>query len=437
MKAGVGEIDITPPVGGWLLGPLGPSTGVRERLFARALAVKDGDLTWIIICLDLGGFSIEFNNELRTVIRQCTGVGTVLLNCSHNHSAPFTIPWSYGGWHEHCREEAGWLDQLRRAIPDLALHATNSMAPATLCAGRSPVDVGINRRLDTDEGIIMAPNPGGPCMPWVDVLGVFRDDRLLAVLFSHAAHPVIVHNSPLICADYPGSAAAHIREELGEDVLPLFAQGFGGDINGHPLRGGHEVAEMVGRRLGPAAVVALEHSVSLQCSRFRTASTTLTLQCEQMPSAVECDREIQETENRLTELEPERRWIIEDRICCLRELKGMIVSNNLPSIPLEISLLACGNEWALLTMQHELFSEYGLWFNSKFGFRHAMTCAYTNGCEAYIPTDKDLKMGPLGGYEASNFPSAKSAGLGYRNRLAPRPGIEGLIKKAVEELVEQ
>ena len=46
-------------------------------------------------------------------------------------------------------------------------------------------------------------------------------------------------------------------------------------------------------------------------------------------------------------------------------------------------------------------------------------------------------MGPLGGYEASNFPSAKSAGLVYRNRLAPRPGIEGLIKKAVDELVEQ
>ena len=115
----------------------------------------------------------------------------------------------------------------------------------------------------------------------------------------------------------------------------------------------------------------------------------------------------------------------------------MIETNRPPRIPLEINVVALGNDWCLLTMPHELFCEYGLWFDREFPFRHTMACAYTNGCEAYIPTDKDLEMGPMGGYEASSFPSAKAAGLVYRNRLAPRAGIEDQIKEAVTNLVEQ
>jgi hypothetical protein len=54
----------------------------------------------------------------------------------------------------------------------------------------------------------MAPNPHGVVLPWVDVLS-FEDPegRPVAVLFNHAAHPVIVHAaSTLITADYPGFA---------------------------------------------------------------------------------------------------------------------------------------------------------------------------------------------------------------------------------------
>jgi hypothetical protein len=42
----------------------------------------------------------------------------------------------------------------------------------------------------------MARNPNGAVPPWVDVLAVESiEGKPIAVLFSHAAHPVIVHGA--------------------------------------------------------------------------------------------------------------------------------------------------------------------------------------------------------------------------------------------------
>ena len=441
MRVGASETDITPPVGGWLLGRMGPSTGVHEPLYARALVADDGNQPWIVIGMDLVGLSIEFSHELRATIRAATGIETVLLNCSHNHSAPFSMPWSIGGWQQHLRDEVGWRDHLRAVLPDLAQAAADKMVHVQLRVGRAPVQVGVNRRLNTDDGVIMAPNREGPQIPWVDVLAAYDDKGSpVAVLFSHAAHPVIVHNtSSLICADFPGAAVTHIRTALGADVVPLFVQGCGGDINGHPLRAGHEAAKEAGNRLGEATLDALEQSVALQETTCRLGTTTVWLSCEDLPTAAECGQALGRATTRLQESagDPERHWILEDRIHCLRELQEMIDANRPPRIPLEINVIVLGYNWCLLTAPHELFCEYGLWFDREFPFRHTMSCAYTNGCEAYIPTDKDLEMGPKGGYEASSFASAKSAGLVYRNRLALRAGIEVQIKESVAKLVEE
>lgn len=325
MQIGASETDITPPVGGWLLGRMGPSTGVREPLYARALVADDGHHPWIVISMDLVGLSIEFSDELRAAIRASTGIKTVLLNCSHNHSAPFSMPWSIGGWHQHLREEGGWRDHLFTALPALVKAAADKMVRVQLRAGRAPVKVGVNRRLNMDEGVIMAPNPAGP-----QILGRRsggEKGQPLAVVFSHAAHPVIVHStSSLICADFPGPAVARIRAALGAGVVPLFLQGCGGDINGHPLRGGHDAAAEAGSRLGKATLDALSQSIPLQETSCKVGSTTVSLPCEDLPTAAECGQALERATTRVKESagDPDRHWILEDRISCLRELKEMI-----------------------------------------------------------------------------------------------------------------
>ena len=79
---------------------------------------------------------------------------------------------------------------------------------------------------------------------------------------------------------------------------------------------------------------------------------------------------------------------------------------------------------------HELFAEYQLMVEQASAAEHSMMLAYTNGCESYIPMDRDLA---LGGYEAAKF-SADGAAFRYRHRRALRPGCEQQIIKHLQSL---
>jgi len=81
-------------------------------------------------------------------------------------------------------------------------------------------------------------------------------------------------------------------------------------------------------------------------------------------------------------------------------------------------------------MTHEVFAEYQLWVDRNSPFRRTMVLGYTNGCESYIPTDKDLA---LGGYETASFP-AVGAPLRYSGRVALKPGIEQQIRQRIHTL---
>ena len=87
-------------------------------------------------------------------------------------------------------------------------------------------------------------------------LGCLRshDGKRIAVLFSHAAHPVIVHwVSEAITTDVPGYAVGHLRNLLDKYSNPqgvlMFAQGCCANINGYPLRGGYDTADAAGLSL--------------------------------------------------------------------------------------------------------------------------------------------------------------------------------------------
>jgi len=460
MKAGISETVITPPVGGWLLGPLAPSTGVHDDLYARALVLDDGRQRVAILCLDLIGLTLTFSDELRDAIRRQTGIETALINCSHTHSAPFSVPWSVEGWKRHCEQEGAWREQLRTALPKLVRDAAGKLVPASLRVGRAAVQVGVNRRVLTEDGVVMLPNPDGPVVPWVDVLQVNDGDgRPLAVLFSHAAHPVIVHaSSKLISADYPGAAVARIRKELGPQVLPLFAQGCCGNVNGAPLRSGHSMAEAAGKKLADAVLRATRESASVAASKFEIACRTLSLPRQARPSEEACARAISEVESKLAMLEsnapqyrdrvralrrkmfgtdeeaPENKgelpWMLRDQLLCLRDLQRRLADQSIAVLRFEATALMLGTEWCLLAMTHELFCEYALWADEVSPFESTMIWAYTNGAESYVPTDRAFEEG---GYEAASFP-LPGAALAYGGRLALRPGVERQIKEMVQSI---
>src|SRR4051794_12150085 len=97
LTAGVAETAITPPIGTPAIGTIQRSRGVHDDLFARALVLDDRQARVAILSLDLVGTDFALADEARRAIRERTGITTALVHCTHNHSSPFTIPWSVLG----------------------------------------------------------------------------------------------------------------------------------------------------------------------------------------------------------------------------------------------------------------------------------------------------------------------------------------------------
>ena len=79
----------------WMAGfqPGRYATGVHDPLMARALAMQTGNVTYMVISLDLVGLLYVRVRKMRDAIQQKTGVpaGHIIIACTHTHSGPDTI----------------------------------------------------------------------------------------------------------------------------------------------------------------------------------------------------------------------------------------------------------------------------------------------------------------------------------------------------------
>ncbi|MEO6847579.1 MAG: hypothetical protein ABI254_09975, partial [Chthoniobacterales bacterium] len=258
-----------------------------------------------------------------------------------------------------------------------------------------------------------------------------------------------------ISAEFPGFATRKLTQHLGGNVVTMFGQAFAGNINGDPLRGGIAAAEHAGEVLAEAAFQALSNSEPLSTDKLKVTSLSWSIPLQPLPPRGDCLRLIKEAEDRLVEdygrldFTDEQLWDMQDEaeiaksqtessivddvqpmggkpwwtvdtILCLRDLLSKIDKQDECPLRFDAQLIRLGDQWSLLATTHEVFAEYQLLLDKLAPAKHNMMFAYTNGCESYIPMDKDLS---LGGYEASTFPE-DGAALRYRHRRAVRPGFE-------------
>jgi hypothetical protein len=206
-----------------------------------------------------------------------------------------------------------------------------------------------------------------------------------------------------------------IKEELGDDVSAIFTQGCGANINGHPLQGGFVKAEEAGIKLGDAVLKSISESRKINSEKISLQSKHVMLPCQKLPS-----------------------WWLNKRyrgndnsIATLDKIKHGELSN----LRFDINNIILGSQWCLVAMSHEIMCEYELWVDKVAPFDSTMVLGYTNGCESYVATDKELMLGEKGGYEAGSFPSwGISAKLGYQIHSPLAIGTEEIIKKSIKSL---
>ena len=386
---------------------------VYAELYARVLVLADGETQLAIVTVDYGQFPLQYNKVLLDAIQQATDIPPehVVINCSHTHNAPGVD----GRW--ITEESEAWL---ATCLAELVKDAVDVLEPATLRSGRAPVQIGYNRRLMNDEGYItMAPNPEGPVVPWVDVLGAYDvDGQIIAVLFSHAAHPVIVHwLSEEMGADYPGYAVEHLRNflDLKPESILLFAQGCAADINGYPLRGGFDACDVAGFALAFATHQALKTAKEVPAAPLKACSKLVNLPFRDPPSVAGCEQLIEEFPD-------------DERYVALLEVAK---SGEKRTLPFPISAFAVGDALCFLSVSHELFSEYQLFVEETSPFSHTFVFGYTNGSEVYIATRAAYELGLKAGYEAG----PRNHALSGPYRLALLPAVEEQIHAEMTDLL--
>lgn len=412
MSAGVAKRDVSFPE---LLGEV----KVHDPLFARVLILDDGTDEVAIICLDM----VEpWFPEVRARIQQQLGITLTLVNCSHTHSGMRTL------------HNDKWQEAVAKLIYEAAEEAYTNMVPVSLHAGRAPVRAAYNRYGDAfsqEE------------LPWVNVLEARTEDgNTLSVLFEYAAHPVITIAGRALSADFPGYAIARVNEILGDEVMPIFAQGCGGNTNGYPvgfpLGGPYENAANTGRKLGDAVLRAMKDAAEIQTDKLTIRTKTILL-----PLRVPSIREWEEDISRLQEESP----VDEAAMKSLQVLKGIIESKEQPGLRYQLNALMLGSEWCLLALQGEVFTEYELWVNAFAPFNHTMVFAFTNDSTyakpgnsyaSYILTDRALALSIKKPREAeASCGEALLTHLASTHenvRLPYAVGIEVAIKEAITAL---
>lgn len=416
LQAGAARVNITPPVGiaqGGFAARQEGCKGIHDDLYAKALALDDGEHRAAIITCDLLGMDMAFVGEIRGILEQKAGVPAdhVAVCCSHTHSGPL---WCAPGFWERTEDqgiEEEWGRVLPRMIAGAGRMAFDRLEEARVGAGVGTVRIGVNRRHRNEQGkMVIAPNPEGPVDTQVGVVRVDRmDGTPLALLVNYACHGVVLGaDNLLISADYAGAMMRMVEGAVGKGVTVLFANGACGNINPR-FRGTFEAMERTGWMLGGEVLKVMQEIGTSSDVRLNMLHRRIYLPIKTFPPLEEAERTLAEKERLLRQAEAGdlsenmtglRGKIMYSRhvVSMLRALSSSQRKKDLAQgrIASEIQGLTMGDT-ALLMLPGELFVEIALAIRERSPFCRTLICGYANDyAVSYVPTAAAYEEG---GYE--------------------------------------
>jgi hypothetical protein len=421
LRAGAAQVDITPRVGIPLTGFIArqnPSTGIHDRLFARALALDDGEQQVLLITCDLVGLDGAFVAAARAAIQSAAAgalpASNIMIACTHTHSGPASI------FIRDCGDvDREYLEQLRGWLVRAAREALAGLRTVQVGIGRGQVDQGgLNRR-----------QPGTPIDAEVSVIGL-RDEagKHLAVVVNYACHPVCLdHTNTLLSADYPGVLARMVQER--SEAVVLFGNGAAGDINPRRM-GDYAYAEELGGVLAAEVLRVVEGLEYKACAELRIATELISLPLSRLPGQEELEEEVSERRRSLARSisadDPIRIKIEKAMLGWAEDGLSAVLRGNVPAqVSTEIQAIRLGDA-VLVGIPGEIFNGLGKEIKRDMPGCQGAVLGYTNNDIGYIPTRAAYARGGYEIQEAYKY-------YGYPAALAPEAGE--LLRAASARLV--
>jgi hypothetical protein len=409
LTAAVQRVDITPPLGlshGAWAARTGLAEGIHDPLLAQALVLDDGlGGQCAIVAVDLPMVGRGLTDAVRARVHQQTGIppAAVLLNASHNHSAPAL---SLGGGISAMREPAGferYAALLEDALAGVVYAAWRHRQPARVGSGTGRVTGVSTNRVRRAE-------------PVDDSLEVLRIDRadgeLLASVVSFACHGTCMGGHTLLWnADFPGPLRDSVRREypLAECV---FLQGCAGDIAPWDFWMGNNAArpmtfanrDALGEALGAEARRVLAGLATTAEVRIASSSRMVSMQRRQVSWDKDELRLIERSLQGLPEPMYPDVWPAHVHTTNSAQLfplgyqrgavamyRDMFARQDVPLVA-EVQSIAIGPS-AILATPFELFNAAGREIRARSPFAGAtLVLGYTNDYLGYLPGADDFAL---------------------------------------------
>lgn len=240
LQAGFSRVDITPPLGADLAGYFyrRAAKGVRDPLYANALAIGNDTEKVILIAVDYIGIKLDHIIKIRNLISERTEIPAdhVMIAALHQHTTPCLADATRGT----ALKDTVFIDVLYRKIADAAVMAVADMKDAAVSHAAQEVaePIAFVRRYFADDGSVQT-NPDtdkykltGRCAEADNTVRVVRFTREGAndiALINFSTHPDVI-GGEYISADWPGFTRTYVEQDI-PDVSAIFFTGCQGDSN--------------------------------------------------------------------------------------------------------------------------------------------------------------------------------------------------------------
>lgn len=423
LQGAMQEVEITPPLGvsipGYFENRL--STGVKDELHAKALALNDDSLTVIIIALDAIGIYHSDVCKIRKRVFDFTGVpeDCIMVSANHIHTGP-----PIANTFESRRDDDYSAYMIRKAA-DAAVEAFHHMVPCRIGAGKGTESgISFNRRYFMRDGSVRT-NPGinnpdiikptGPIDPSVMVIRMEdMEHKPMGAVVNFACHPDVVSGTEF-SADYPGELSRTLKKAYGSQFVSLFLLGACGNLNHVDVhnREKPEHYKKMGRILA-GEVQKVWEKIRLQ-DETNVALKAVTKHFLSKTRIV-TDAELRAAQQTLADASKSAT----ERIYAQELLE--YVKTVHPEERVELQGIRIGDA-AILGLPAEIFVELGLKIKDEAPSAFTMLSTQTNGRFGYIPTGIAFSQG---GYEPRTT---------RMNRLVPEAG-EKMTAVSQEVLTE-
>lgn len=259
LEAGAASRVITPSSPVYLAGLRSPrvSDGVHDDLFARALAFSHGEISVILVGVDVIGFPRHYVERAKEALATRGVPSDGLIVCAtHQHSGPDTIG-IWGPTETESGVDPAYIERLILGVVDAAEAAFRSRQPAVASLGVATIPDGVAHNVrvadyhDKEVRTIRFATP---------------QNETLGTLVNFTAHPeTLWSDNAKITADYPAHIYCILDRELGGTTV--FINGaLGGMVTVDERERTFAEAERIGSAVAATALEAVRTADPIESS---------------------------------------------------------------------------------------------------------------------------------------------------------------------------